>query len=400
MASTASKVFVIGGESFVPSRADDPNVVHVLDTSECCLPFCFPSFFRHCHIEHIKYPDDNRPPANAAVPPGSQNTLRRPSVTNQNQAPGPPTPAPLPALLNGRAMSPPGVIPDRTMSPVGRPNGTGTPQPQQQPQAFASAAAAAAAASGPNGRPPPVRPRREDDLDGQQQDDDASTTESFQRARSPSTRAISPASMPQTQSIMTAAAAVVTGRQSPIVTALPPSVAANMAITGRGSPLTVTGRSSPVVGPRMNGGDSGGQAQAQGVSPVINGYARPSSRTGHHQHNGSLSNNVLVTADVMRDYKAKEVELDSVKRQSAWMREALAKAVKAGFATPSGEGAEGAMGVGPGEEGQDAKQTELVLRFKQFKAQTQVSCFLTKLDLLWIIVIQLECDAAAGKTSF
>ena len=342
-----------------------------------------------CHIEHIKYPDDNRPPANAAVPPGSQNTLRRPSVTNQNQPqqqpPGPPAPAPLPGLLNGRAMSPPGVIPDRTMSPVGRLNGTGTPQPQ----AFASAAAAAVAASGLNGRPPPVRPRREDDLD----DDDAGTSESFQRARSPSTRAISPASVPQTQSIIMTAAAAVTGRQSPVVTALPPSVTANMAITGRGSPLTVTGRSSPVVGPRMNGGDG------QGVSPVINGYARPSSRTGHHvhhQHNGSLSNNVAVTADVMRDYKAKEVELDSVKRQTAWMREALAKAVKAGFATPSGEGVEG---LGPGEEGQDAKQTELVLRFKQFKAQTQVSCFVTKLNVLCIYchTIRMRCCSRRNK---
>lgn len=303
-------------------------------------------------------------------------------------------PAPLP---NGRAMSPPGVIPDRTMSPVGRPNGTGTPQPQQQPQAFASAAAAAGAASGPNGRPPPVRPRREDEMDGQQQDDDASTTESFQRARSPSTRGISPASVPQTQSIMTAAAAAVTGRQSPIVTALPPNVAANMTMTGRGSPLTVTGRSSPVVGPRMNGGDGGGQAQPQGVSPVMNGYARPSSRTGHHvhhQHSGSLSNNVAVTADVMRDYKAKEVELDSVKRQAAWMREALAKAVKAGFATPSGEGAEG---VGLGEEGHDAKQTELVLRFKQFKAQTQVSCFVIKLNVLWIIVIRFRMRCCSRR---
>ena len=34
MASIGSKVFVVGGESFAPSRGDDPNVIHVLDTSQ------------------------------------------------------------------------------------------------------------------------------------------------------------------------------------------------------------------------------------------------------------------------------------------------------------------------------------------------------------------------------
>lgn len=324
--------------------------------------------------EHIKYPDDNRPPANAAVPPGSQNTLRRPSVTNQvQQTPGPGPPSQPP--INGRAMSPSNVIPERTMSPVGRPNGMITPQPQSQ--AFGSAAAAASG----TGRPtPPIRPKRDDDPDG---DDDTGTSESFQRARSPSTRAISPAGVPQsqTQSIMAAAAVAATGRQSPVVSALPASVAANMAITGRGSPLTVTGRSSPVVVPRMNSGggvDGGagagvGQAQAQGISPVINGYARPSSRTGqHHVHNGSVSN-VGVTVDMVKDLKAKELELEFVKKQVAWMKEALGKALKAGYVPPSGEVSE-ELGVvpGAGDEGQDTKQTELLFRLKQFKAQTQV----------------------------
>jgi hypothetical protein len=34
MASIGSKVFVIGGESFTPSKGEDPNVIHVLDTSQ------------------------------------------------------------------------------------------------------------------------------------------------------------------------------------------------------------------------------------------------------------------------------------------------------------------------------------------------------------------------------
>ena len=33
MASVGMRVFVLGGESSFPGRAEDPNVVHVLDTS-------------------------------------------------------------------------------------------------------------------------------------------------------------------------------------------------------------------------------------------------------------------------------------------------------------------------------------------------------------------------------
>jgi len=34
MASIGTKVFVVGGESFAPARPDDPNVIHILDTSQ------------------------------------------------------------------------------------------------------------------------------------------------------------------------------------------------------------------------------------------------------------------------------------------------------------------------------------------------------------------------------
>lgn len=43
MASIGSKVYVVGGESFAPLRGEDPNVIHVLDTSESF--FLFFSFF-------------------------------------------------------------------------------------------------------------------------------------------------------------------------------------------------------------------------------------------------------------------------------------------------------------------------------------------------------------------
>jgi hypothetical protein len=91
----------------------------------------------------------------------------------------------------------------------------------------------------------------------------------------------------------------------------------------------------------------------------MNGFPRPASRTG----NGSVGN---VVADLLRDLKAKEVELESVKKQLAWMREGLGKASRAGYVFADGDGI---------EEGGEGERTELVLRFKQFKAQIQVGHF-------------------------
>lgn len=350
-------------------------------------------------IEHIKYPEDSRAPVNAAVPLANQNTLRKPSVTNQAQqqpaqagavAPLAGT-SPGSATVNGRAMSPgstaSGVIPERTMSPVGR----------GQQQGFGSAAAAVnagPAGGGVNGKP--VRPRREDEV--VDEEESATTESSFQRARSPAqgtmmTRAMSPAgsigggttTAPAggvlSMLAMAAAGGGPTGRQSP-------SVGSGGSVSGRASPLTmVTGRASPVIvaeNKRTNG-DTPGQQQssAQGVLPAMNG-SRPSSRTGHHQpqqpphhhhhqHGGSVGS---VADDLIRDLRAKDVELDSVKRQAAWMKEALGKAAKAGFIF-SAEGDGGGLGgVGALEEGMDAKQAEMALRFKQFRAQVQVCFFL------------------------
>jgi N-acetylneuraminic acid mutarotase len=41
MASVGAKVFVLGGESFTPSKTDDPGVIHVLDTSSFLLLYPF-----------------------------------------------------------------------------------------------------------------------------------------------------------------------------------------------------------------------------------------------------------------------------------------------------------------------------------------------------------------------
>jgi hypothetical protein len=84
-----------------------------------------------------------------------------------------------------------------------------------------------------------------------------------------------------------------------------------------------------------------------------------------------------VTADLINTIKAKDLELDSVKRQMAWMKEALAKATRSGFVQTDREGSP-EMGFANSstpspEETGDSKYVELALKFKQFKAQVQVS---------------------------
>ena len=147
------------------------------------------------------------------------------------------------------------------------------------------------------------------------------------------------------------------------------------AVTGRASPLT--GRASPVVDrSRTAAGSNAGHGNetyfpnGPNISPSVNGFARPGSRAG----NGSVGN---VTADLINTIKAKDLELDSVKRQMAWMREALGKATRSGFVQTDREGSP-EMGFANNptpspEDSADSKYVELALKFKQFKAQVQVS---------------------------
>ncbi|KAF8973589.1 hypothetical protein BDZ97DRAFT_379394 [Flammula alnicola] len=338
MASIGTKVFVLGGESFSPSKSDDPSITHVLDT------------------KHIKYPEDNKGPPASTVPPANQNNSRKPSITPQNsQNPQQQQQGATPNI-NGRSMSP-SIPPERAMSPAGRqPNGV-------VQQAFSNAA--------PNGKgKPPVRPRREDDdLNGTDDGFDMISSESYQtqtRAKSPaqvsSSRAVSPAmngGQPPNMVAVSMGINGATGRSSP-------------AVTGRSSPLTGRGSPAPVVDRSRAMGGTPAEVHQNGppnISPTVNGFARPSSRTG----NGSVGN---VTADLIQNIKAKDLELDSVKRQMAWMKEALAKAARSGFVQTDREGSPeiGVMSnVAGSEESNDGKHAELALKFKQFKAQVQTS---------------------------
>lgn len=231
----------------------------------------------------------------------------------------------------------------------------------------------------PNGKSKaPVRPRRDDDdLNGTDDGFDLVSAESHSsqtRAKSPaqvsSSRAVSPTNNgagmpPQNMAAITLGMNGPTGRNSP-------------SATGRGSPMT--GRASPAptpAGPERAASRGMGsttpsevamQSGPNNPSPTVNGFARPSSRTG----NGSAGN---VAADLLRDLKAKDLELDSIKRQMAWMKEALAKATRSGFVQPESEGSpESGLGnIGVSDDVNDGKLAEMALKLKQFKAHMQVS---------------------------
>lgn len=341
MASFQSKVFVLGGESFAPSNTDD--MTHVLET------------------KHIKYPDDNKGPLVSAVPPASQNTSRKPTQTPQNTPAQQQQPGPTPNT-NERAMSPsvaPG--PERAISPPGK--------KPMQPNGVVQQAFPNAPVSNGKGKAP-LRPQRNDEEFGTDDGLDITSSESYQthqsRAKSPmsTTRAVSPpASQPPSMAAISMGLnGPSNGRSSP-------------AVTGRASPLT--GRSSPAVdrsrtvaGSNTGHGSETYVPNGPNISPLANGFARPGSRSG----NGSVGN---VTADLINTIKAKDLELDSVKRQMAWMKEALGKATRSGFVQTDREGSPeigfaNNSAPSPDDSG-DSKYLELALKFKQFKAQVQTA---------------------------
>ncbi|KAG6870338.1 hypothetical protein C0993_004791, partial [Termitomyces sp. T159_Od127] len=110
------------------------------------------------------------------------------------------------------------------------------------------------------------------------------------------------------------------------------TISAVNGVGGRSSPAVDSNRTKTPTDNMSHYGTSNSSNNNLPGSPVpaINGFGslhhRPGSRTGA---GGSVGN---VTAELSRDLRAKEVELEGVKKQVVWMREALGKATKAGFA--------------------------------------------------------------------
>ncbi|KAG5651610.1 hypothetical protein H0H81_008070 [Sphagnurus paluster] len=342
MASVGTRVYVLGGESFTPSKTDDPSIFHVLDT------------------KHIKYPASKDPPP-GTVQPSSQG-LQRKASSNPAVMQPPAVTQLANAMPNGRSMSP-STVPSDTEDPrrAMSPNGTRSIKPvngiPQQP--FANGKAKA-----------PTRPRREDDdpLGTDDGMDGAATSDSHGTRERERERMVSPDQLQRERAKSPAGGGASGSRAvSPngdaygaVQQQQPNLVGVTMnAINGVG------GRASPAVMERERAKAQtptdvyGGGNTSGSPAPALNGFVhqRAQSRTGG---GGSVGN---ATADLIRDLKAKEAELEGAKKQMVWMKEVLAKASKAGFAYAD---------IELNEEHQGSEENvEMAMKFKQFKAQIQ-----------------------------
>ncbi|GAA5841877.1 hypothetical protein JCM11251_005408 [Rhodosporidiobolus azoricus] len=133
MATWQTKVLVLGGESYTSQRADDPTVVHVLDTTK------------------IKYPPDSSRPAQqqaqqpapppSGIPPPSSGIPAPSSLSNVNGNGGQ-------QRKSSIAVSPDLALRDRAASPTGSARGLKTSLQGGVPPAAAAAAAAGGSSIG------------------------------------------------------------------------------------------------------------------------------------------------------------------------------------------------------------------------------------------------------------
>ncbi|KAJ7630754.1 hypothetical protein FB45DRAFT_833493 [Roridomyces roridus] len=315
MAAVGTKVYVLGGESFTPSKTDDYSLVHVLDT------------------KHIKYPA-NPPSAGQGAGQGVAQGVARKASLN-------PAPSQIGVANGVRSMSPsmppPGAEiedPRRAMSPSNMKN---KPPPNGVVNGFGKK---------------PTRPRREDDDTAAEDSTDEAPRER-ERTMSPEQaaptatapiRAKSPAF--SVASRATSPANGIIGGESQPPNLMGVSMALKDNLSGRGSPAVDRTRPPP----------DAFYTPSPGSPTAVTSAA---SHLGHSSRQGSVN----TTSELIKDLKAKEQELEGAKRQMAWMKEALAKASKSGYVYHDRDGVEVTA-----DEGGNA---ELALKFKQFKAQMQ-----------------------------
>ncbi|KAG2120686.1 uncharacterized protein F5147DRAFT_563267 [Suillus discolor] len=330
MASMGTRVFVLGGESFTPTKGDDHGIINVLDT------------------KHIKYPDSSK------GPPGNKSD--RKSSATPTPPPGPPAPGN--NVPNGtRAMSPTGAPQDvddlrRAISPPGIRPGTRTPN-------------GAPVHSSPNTKgKAPTRPRRDDGdvlgTDDGNGTDTGATTESVTtsrdhapspdqtRARSPNSFSVTRAMSPTSQS------------GSDLYGNVQPPNVASVAMSGLAarSPSPVVDRSRPPLDAFY---------QPSGGSPGVNGNGN-----GHAQ--GKFGSTGNVTADLIRDYKVKEMEVETLRRREAWMKTALLKASRSGFVQLDEETLEAEdIDFQDDASEEQRKLADMVMNFRHFKTQMQTT---------------------------
>lgn len=321
MASNGTRVFVLGGESSAGAQTEENALIHVLDTS-----MCFIFFFRFIwtasesgNTEHIKYPksDSNTVKAGTAplarksstgVPTQQEQPQRPPSSTGTNaaRAASPLQPALDPEELR-RAVSPQNARAQRLA-----PNEL-TSQP-----------------AGVNGKPRRV-PGGDDDAEG--------STESVIRERTLSpdqTRALSPPARGGTP----------TG----------PVNIESMVKTGQHQ----RSESPLVERERTKSPDTQSYGQQQSSLASVNGF-----HSTHSTKSGSTSD---VSAELLRDLKTRDAELETLRRRQAWMKAALVQACHAGFIYVNASNGDEDRGITDGQP----KIAEAVMTLKQLHGSIQV----------------------------
>ncbi|KIY51211.1 hypothetical protein FISHEDRAFT_37425, partial [Fistulina hepatica ATCC 64428] len=308
LASVGARVFVLGGES-ATTKNEDPKEIHVLDSN------------------HIRYPD-SKPPAPPTGAPLVQNSSRQSVIPSQFQSNGasrtvsPNNNTTSSDDLQRRAVSPQNARRNPTsMVGIAERVGNGSPSSIQmsnsQPSIPMSSSSAARAARG-------MSPTQQ---------------MSGQRIKSPVqglvTRAMSP-TLPGPEG------------NGPNLTSV------SLALNGRTSPANIERSKVP---------PDGFYTSSTG-SPTMNGVARS------HSRNGSTTASSTVMAELLKDVKVKEVDLDALRRQLAWMKTALAHAARAGYVYADRE----ADVVDDTEtSAEDNRHAELALKFKQFKVHMQTA---------------------------
>jgi hypothetical protein len=317
MASSGPRIFVLGGESAAGSQTDESALIHVLDTSmSSLLSFLFSQPPNIENTEHIKYP---KPDPNAAKP-GDKSQLTRKLSTG--------------VPIQDQAISPsPGIYPTRAASPQQSADPEDLRPRTMSPQNVRNQR------SGPNGlssQPPSVngKPRRapggDDDVEGSSE---RALSPDHARSRSPSARAASPAGPVSIESLV-------------------------KTVQPHRSESPMVDRDRVKSPDAMNHGQ-----QQQPNLAFVNGLAPGGTKLG-----GLMGN---VTADLSRDLKARESELEALRRREAWMRAMLAQASHAGFIY---------VNANPGDEDrgltdEHPKIAEAVITLKQLHGRIQVRSF-------------------------
>ena len=379
-----NKVVVLGGESFTGSKPDDPSIVHVLDTGK------------------IKYPPDN------ATTKSGSTTGRKSSAPGVVPGSGQQGAAALGAANAANAGAGPSSIAQRSMSPTAEraasPTQGGARQPlngivglmnqqtpptlaeqqqqQQQQQQQAAQHPGSKIVQVPGAQPPQMQQQM------QQQQQQQAPMRAMSPTQGPGQQ---PRQQPSMQAGLPAAAAGAAGGAMAASAMTPTQSSLQQRAM---SPTAVGGPGSTYAGPRsqrslenMRGANNitSPTAKTTAFPGVMNGYSNAAPADGFYQQsmmNGAATSPVAPSA-----------ELEATRKREAWLKAALAMAVKKGFVPPeqiAGADAENVRapddidlnGMDTGLEGTDKDRiVRALITLKTKLAAAQVSNLVSVLNL-------------------